>query len=254
MFAIRNRTSALSSPLLLSAQPGVSFTTGSGLALETGLALDMSVRYAGARGRLSTQNLDLSSRTLAAGLHANIADYSCWNCVVGRPYRSEDGVLRAAAVDPLTGGSLMLDGLAGEWLSSAQDELAAAATFLRLAEELRHAGAPQHLIDRAVRSAREEVGHAAMCLERAAAHAGRPVALAGLPPQPRRFSSHTDLIRTLREEAREDGVDNEGRAATLAMRLAERAGLAEDARVHLQIAREEAGHARYAQDIVGWAV
>jgi hypothetical protein len=184
---------------------------------------------------------------VSAGLGlADACDCTQWS--VGRPLRGRDGSPVAGAVDLASTASLAAE----PWLRQAREEHTAAASFVRLAAELAHAGAPTWLVRASLSAASEEVAHARLCLDRAAAKGGQratvhPVRTVARTKLPRRV-----LLSLLREESLLDGALNEGLAAAQAARLAERSNDVEDAAVHRRIAREEHQHAVLATRIVRW--
>lgn len=161
----------------------------------------------------------------------------------GRRLRSEGRVL-APRTSPTR------DPRARRWATDGAAELASVPAFLRLRNELRALGAPSSLVARAGRAAVEELGHARACFALASRFAGEPVAPLDCPlPAPRRPS-----FATLAVEALVDGVIGEGSAAR---RAAFEARSTDDplvAAISTRIAREEAGHAALADDVLAWSL
>ena len=134
------------------------------------------------------------------------------------------------------------------WLAAARAEHASVPAFARLAYQLWAHGAPPELIARAHQAALDEIRHARTSFAVAEAYLGE--------------RTHADALALgeldagtrlqLATESLNDGVWGEGRAAR---RLEARASATNDAalrEVLEQIAREERGHARLAEDIVRW--
>lgn len=177
----------------------------------------------------------------------------------GRPFRGDDGdVWRGRARlgrrrDPSLGRALPAaerERIGLEYLEDALDEQASVPAFERLALELAVHGAPRVLVTGARAAASEELRHARICLELAAAYLGRDVTPSALaPPRLRR-------ARPLPEITRESFWDGCVGEATAAQALLERAARASDRRERSalrRIARDEAGHARLAAHVVAWA-
>lgn len=179
--------------------------------------------------------------TASAGVQAPLL--SAW--VTGRPLRVGAGwVLPAWRAAPGT----VLGRAARAWLEQAREELASVGTFLRLAAELRLHDAPEGLVRRALRAARDERRHARVCLRQACRHAGGPLWLGGLPP----LAPRAVPLQVLADEALVDGVHGEGEAAATAHALARRSTDPHEAQVHAVIAQEESEHAALGLDLVKW--
>lgn len=137
------------------------------------------------------------------------------------------------------------------WAKNARAEAASVPAFVRMARELAILGAPDGLVRAARRAADEEARH----VEYACAIAGAPVGVLGLPAAaaaPRFAAASPDALALIAREAWTDGVIGEGRAAAEAEALAARA--TGDDRDRLRaIARDEAGHAALAADVLAWA-
>lgn len=139
--------------------------------------------------------------------------------------------------------------MARAWARDAQVEHASVPSFLRLAGELRALGAPLALVDRAVRAALEEVAHANDCFAIASRHAGTVVSPSGWPEAPPRAPN----LERIAVEAWVDGCIGE-RAAALAAREASSTADPSTRAALSRIARDEAGHARLAWDVLQFAL
>ena len=134
-------------------------------------------------------------------------------------------------------------------VNAARTELASVPTFLQLAAELRHLGAPGSLIGRAMIAARDEVRHAEDCI----ALAGAPVVLGSVPiPRPK-FQARGEWLALLETEAEVDGVQGEGRAAEHLEARASASRNNVEARTLARMAQEERTHAALAADIAMWS-
>jgi hypothetical protein len=135
-------------------------------------------------------------------------------------------------------------------LEDALDEHASIPAFERLALELAVLGAPRVLVTRARAAAAEELRHARICFELAAAYLGRDATVSSPPhPRLRRARPRSEIAR----ESFWDGCVGEARAAQALLERATRAGDRRERSDLYRIARDEAGHARLAADIVKWA-
>lgn len=176
------------------------------------------------------------------------------DCIVyGRPCRSGGGQPQVARVRRQTA----FDERCPEaqlWARRVADESASVPAFLQLARELAQLGAPAELVQRALRAAREELGHTCEAARLAASFGGAGVAPAlpvfrARPALPRPLA-----LRRVVSESWLDGVLNEGAAAAIAAAEAVETHVAEEARISRLIAREEAGHALLAFDVLRWAL
>lgn len=173
-------------------------------------------------------------------------------CSEGRPYRGACGEAQRARVECAPGFDARAP-RALTWARRATEECASVPAFLQLALELLELDAPVELVERAVRAADEELGHTRDAAQLAERFGGAPVRL--LPPAFRRrpaLPRRQALERVARESFR-DGCVNEGLAALIAQREAQSSPFLDEARVSERIAREEAGHARLARDVLRWA-
>ncbi len=182
----------------------------------------------------------------------------------GRPLRRRNGRLHRARSK--RGHSHLTDrqalwlapdvreALAEHWRNQGELEHASVVAFEDLARRLALVDAPDDLIVRSLQAAQQETDHAERCFELAGRYLGeslRPGRLRRPLRLPR--SRDTELAR-LAVEALRDGIVNEGFAAWLAQEQLERA---RDRRVQetlAVIARDEAGHADLAIDVLAWCL
>lgn len=172
---------------------------------------------------------------------------ACRDWAVGRPLWEE-----AEMVLPDITEAGVLVGPAMRWARQAQEEHAAVAAFLRLAEELAMVGAPAHLVQAARSAARDEVVHARLCLERAATLSGSTVRLGEVRAAVRHSLDRMSLLAVLRDESLRDGWYNEGLAAMDAVNQANAADNHEDWAIQSRIAVEEARHALFGWQVAEW--
>lgn len=142
---------------------------------------------------------------------------------------------------------------ARRWSKRAVEECASVPAFFQLALELLELGAPLALVERAVRAADEELGHTRVALQLAQQFGGAPARLVAPPFRRRPGLPRPLALERIAAEAWLDGCLNEGQAALIAYEEAERTLVKEEARACRLIAREEAGHAALAADILQWA-
>ena len=167
----------------------------------------------------------------------------------GRRLRDgESAVLPAVAT--LDGGH-QRDPMTRAWIEDARAEYASVWAFLRMASELRAAGAPGSLVSAARRAADEEARHTELC----AGLVDAPFWLLPLDPgyaEPRWTRGTPDALATLAREAWLDGCLGEGIAAAQA---ADAAASARGAAAGVQhaIAADERRHAELAWEILAWA-
>lgn len=221
---------------------GGSDTISGRMAIDSQVPLNRTPRRA---ARAPAGPVQGTSLTFGAGVRVGGTSL----CVVGRPLRDaddDDTITLPDAPDDA------LPPLAARWLEQAREEHAAVAAFLRLAGELESIGAPDALVQAAHEAAHDEAIHAALCLGRAVAHAGRPLTLAPLCVPIRDLGDRASALATLARESWEDGAVNEGRAALDALVQAREAVDAADRSVHARIAVEEAHHARLGAAITRW--
>jgi hypothetical protein len=168
----------------------------------------------------------------------------------GRPFRDGEGQVTARATDRDGESS----DAARAWQHDADHEAESVPAFLQLAFELSVSGAPPCLVARAIQAAHDEVSHAGLCAEVAAAIARtrlRPVARAFQFRQP---LFGTAALERLAVESALDGWIGEGQNAAIAEANAAASHNAAIARVERQIAREEAQHAELGREIVIWTL
>lgn len=177
----------------------------------------------------------------------------------GRPLRGDDGdVWRASPQlgrrrSPSLGRALSArerERIGLEYLEDALDEHASVPAFERLALELAVHGAPRALVTRARAAAAEELRHARICLTLAAAYLGRDATVSAPPNVRLRRARPRDEIA---RESFWDGCIGEATAAQALLERAARAGDQRERNDLRRIARDEAGHAELAADVVAWA-
>lgn len=146
------------------------------------------------------------------------------------------------------------EALGDHWRNQGELEHASVIAFEDLARRLALVDAPDDLILRSLQAARQETQHAELCFELAGRYLGESVR-PGRLRRPLRLprSRETELAR-LATEALRDGIVNEGFAAWIAeqQRLRARDHRVQDALA--VIARDEAGHAALAVDVLAWCV
>jgi hypothetical protein len=140
------------------------------------------------------------------------------------------------------------------WANRAADECASVPAFLQLALELLELDAPLELVRRAVAAADEELGHTRAALHLAGELGGGSVRLLPPPFRPRPSLPRRPALARLARESWVDGCLNEGLASTIATVEAARSTHAAEASASRRIAREEAGHAALANDVLLWAL
>ena len=180
-------------------------------------------------------------------------------CAIGRPLRTEHGVLQLSVCAPPCDeparrerGAVEPVGLA--FARDAQLEAESIPAFLQLARELHVAGAPTSLVRRALSAAADEQRHARLCSALAQRHLGRPIAvvipeLSARPALPRRAA----LLR-LATESWLDGCLGEGRAAAQAAAAAARTHDVGARDALTGIADDEQRHAELAWSILHWTL
>lgn len=188
----------------------------------------------------------------------------CGGCY-GRPYMGDAGAVSAPVIESaawVSGASASPDlaglstdqlaALAEFWSDAARAEHSSIAGFHRFALDLMAHGAPPDLLDRAIRAAADELGHARSCFELASHYAARP-----LGPGPMPLGDAAPIASTLLELAvstAREGCLSETTAAWLAGELA---SAATDPAVRAtldRIAREETEHAELAWMTLRWAI
>jgi hypothetical protein len=142
--------------------------------------------------------------------------------------------------------------LAAAWAAHAAFEHASVPSFARLSMTLVALGAPAGLVEAAHRAALDEVRHAQLAFRLAAAYAGRPVAPGPLPDLQRASAVTARTVAALAAETVLDGCLNEGVAAAAAQTAWQRARDPVVREALDVMARDEAGHAQLAWDVVSW--
>jgi hypothetical protein len=169
----------------------------------------------------------------------------------GRALRAGAGIALPPAL--AVAGCAPADGaLASGWLDDARAELASVPAFLRLAAELRAAGAPAGLRARALEAASDEQGHAAAAFALAARWAGGAFAVAPLHAAARFDRPSPEAVTQLAFEAWQDGCLGEGTAALCARRGLASVRDAQAACALARIAPDEARHAELSWDVLDW--
>jgi hypothetical protein len=143
--------------------------------------------------------------------------------------------------------------LGARWLANARMEHASVAAFSQLSLQLAALGAPAHLLAATHRAALEEIEHACASFAIARALTGEPHTAGAIPALRTAGDGGCDLVR-LAVDSLVDGCLAEGIAADAAARGAERASESLIRRTMTMIARDEAGHATLAWDILAWCV
>lgn len=163
----------------------------------------------------------------------------------GRPLRGPTSDVRAPLVDATS-----LPPLAAAWAEAALDEAASVRAFEVHAEELQALGAPQDLVDRALRAAADEARHAEAAFALASRFAGRPVVAGPLPAVAPPRTACFDVARGVLLE----GCINE----TLALAEAREALVRcvdGGVRSALEaVVREETQHAELSYETLRWAL
>jgi hypothetical protein len=172
-------------------------------------------------------------------------------CSDGRPFRAGDGQAQTAQLlGAQTSGTASPE--ARRWARRAAEECASVPAFLQLAHELLGLDAPIALVARALDAAEEELGHTWAASRLASRFGG--TTLVATPPRfsPRAALPRPRALERLARESWADGWLNEGLAARIAAAEADASHDAEETAVCARIAREEAGHAELAFDVLRW--
>ncbi|MCH9684614.1 MAG: ferritin-like domain-containing protein [Deltaproteobacteria bacterium] len=148
----------------------------------------------------------------------------------------------------LPAGRDQRDQLARAWLCDALFEHASIASFARSTLELMAVGAPASLLAETHRAALDEVRHAALCFDLAAAYGAPATAPGPLPCAGPRASSRSSVARTTFVE----GCVGETVAALVAKRAASACTDPVVTAVLETIADDEARHAALAWKVVQW--
>ncbi|HTU63454.1 MAG TPA: hypothetical protein VMF89_33560 [Polyangiales bacterium] len=174
-------------------------------------------------------------------------------CSEGRPLRLGQSKCVNAEPQPMAAGSDTALAAAA-YAADAQMECISITAFVQLALELMAAEAPDALVERALAAAEDELRHTLQC-KNIAEHLGSANVSCAVPEvSGRPFDSRQALLERLAVESYEDGCLGEGIAACQlahGARLAADSGIAHTLRA---IARDEAGHAQLAWDIVHFCI
>jgi hypothetical protein len=173
------------------------------------------------------------------------------SCAAGRPFRDGTGLARPAALLEVASAASR-SSEARLWARRAASESASVPAFLQLAHELLELDAPAQLAERALDAAEEELGHAWAASALASRYSGSLLSTRAPRFQPRAPLPRPQALRRLARESWLDGYLNEGLAARMADAEARELSDDQEAAVCRRIAREEAGHAALALDILRW--
>jgi hypothetical protein len=176
---------------------------------------------------------------MACFVVAELAAVECITCAVGR--RPEGFVPSEIRADSVLGGY---------FARVAELEEASIGAFRRLRDELAHHGAPRRLVNRAARSARDEIRHTRMTRALARRYGGSP-----RPPSDARAALTPVGVRSLEAIALENVVEGcvrETFGALTATLQSERAQDPGVAAVMKRVARDETAHAALAWSIAQW--
>jgi hypothetical protein len=140
------------------------------------------------------------------------------------------------------------------WTEHGEHDHAAIEMFEQLAQRLKHAGAPDGLVQRAHLAAEDKARHAALCFEQASRYLGVDVGPGRLRlpfawPRRRRREIARLAVHTLREGMLEARYASEVTKAAME--------LAGDERVATALATftvDESSHARLSADVISWCV
>jgi hypothetical protein len=182
------------------------------------------------------------------------------SCVIGRPLRTEAGVLSLRADETLTDACAEQLAALG-FAHDAQLEAASVSAFLQLALELLTLDAPTELIDATLTAACQEIEHAQLC----AALATRGLRKHGaedetrvqcvLPPiAARPHAAPSAALCRLARETWSDGCLGEAAAARQASTAAEHASDLATSRVLRRIASDEASHGELAWSVLDFCL
>lgn len=227
----------------------------------------------GRRARLALAALVLPLGLGAAGCKGGLVDSPSTTVpppnteiqvVTGRPLRRRNGRIRRPR--SRRGHSHLTDrqalwlapsvrsALADHWRNQGEFEHASVAAFIDLGRRLTALGAPAELVAAAQRAADQETDHATRCFDLAGRYLGVEIQPGRLRVPNHRARNRELEMCALATEALRDGVLNEGYAAWLAARQAERA-CDRRARETLEvIARDEADHAQLSADVLTWCL
>lgn len=232
--------------------------------VSLGIAVSVAALLWSLRGPRETRSRALlatgSLLAVAAGYLAAtvlMRDLVVGQWISGRPVRRSKRCLRATASMRRTSDGVNVGDL---WLEAAADEAAAITAFLQLAERLSRAGAPEVLVERCQKAARDEARHVRVCERLAASAWALPIAAddAGaeiwrMPVPAGRPIGHPAEVVRLAVESFVDGVVGEGFAACR-LETGSTTVSGDHAGVLRSMAREERRHATLGADIVLWAL
>ncbi len=234
---------------------GYQWGEGGGFSLPLGLELDVFVATTFLRADPVLQSIAFGGGLIAP------PRMSFPMAVAGRALHAEQGHAALPVVTPLDERRLASDvdrdlgaQLTAAWERRAQAEWASVPAFLQLADQLRVAGAPRRLVDRALAAAEDEHRHAVATARASMAYGGAPVRLGRVTPHTRPHAEGRDARIRLAVESWVDGCLGEGKAAAAVAREAELASIPQLAAMQRTIARDEARHAELAWDVMRWAV
>lgn len=172
-------------------------------------------------------------------------------CVDGRAFRDAAGRPHHASLSKEPSDAAR-SAKARRWARRAAEECASVPAFLQLAHELLALDAPLELVARALDAAEEELGHTLAASELASRFAEARIVATAPRFEPRALLPRPAALQRLARESWLDGCLNEGLAAELAAAEADDASEPAERAVCARIAREEAGHATLAFDILRW--
>lgn len=138
------------------------------------------------------------------------------------------------------------------WARATSSECASIPAFLALARDLRRASAPDNLVRAALRAAREEAVHTALCTNLVNAQTDVQMR-AALPKTPAATDASLEaMLERLAIEAFWDGCVGEGAAATSAAQSGAKIRDAATRLAQQTITRDEAGHAELSRDVLAF--
>lgn len=136
------------------------------------------------------------------------------------------------------------------WLENARMEHASVASFARARLELLQLGAPAHLVQATIRAARDELRHAAICMEVAQAWGAAPMRFGALQLE---GATRADLsIQRLAQQTLEEAFEPEAAAALALYQASQRAICPVLKAYLLEIATDERRHTALAWETLKW--
>lgn len=227
-----------------------------GFSLPLGLEMQVFVGQTFFRADPVLRNISTGA---GAFLPARDGEFSC--AVAGRALHDEVGHAALPEVERLGEEAHPhdLDGdlaalLAAQWEQRAKAEWASVPAFLQLADQLRIAGAPTTLVQRALASAEDELRHAVGTARAAVVYSGSPISLGQVTSATRAPATGRNALVRLAVESWVDGCLGEGKAARAASREAQAADTPQVAELQSMIAVDEARHADLAWDVLRWTI